>query len=422
MTESAEVVTTAPLCPVVSGKAFDPMDREQAGDQHRWLSVAQEQTPIFYMPDYDMWCVCRYDDVMRVIRDTENFSARDVVPNDLHPDLEDIFVSGHPMARALVVSDPPDHTRRRKALQPAFTPKAIAAYEPTVTRLAHELIDGLIERGGCDLASDFARKLALSTVTILCGLSPERGTEFDSLATFQLTASAGVATDSPGFRAEALRTKAFMDYLEELLERRRVDPKNDLISYLATVPERTGLEVTMEEMVSLLFNVFRAAIGNTVTGICVMFREILRRSLWHTVVDDHTHIEMIVEESLRWHAPAQAAMRITTKPITIAGQNLPAGAKVYAHYGAAQRDPRVFAHPDEFNPSRADIGMHFALGRGAHMCLGAPLARQEMQVSLRCFAERIPSLRLVTEEVSWTPSFFLGAPSMDELLLEWSVP
>ena len=419
MSAPVDALTAVPRCPIVSGRSYDPMDPEQAGNQYPWLSAAQKQAPVFYMPDYDMWCVTRYEDVLRIVRDVEHFSSRGVIPNDLHPDVAELLPAGHPFSRALVNSDPPEHTRRRKAMQRAFTPKAIATWTPRVHQLANELIDEFIGRGECNLVSDFAIKLSLQVVALLVGIPPEKASEYHSLSLRQLTVSASGPITASQRRVTAERTSSFVSYLKELLEQRRDEPKDDLVSYLVNAATRPGdPALTIDEMVSALMNVIGASIGNTVTGIALMFRELLRGGQWQAVRRSPALVSSCVEESLRWHDPAQAVLRITTRPVTIAGQDIPAGTKVYAHYGAAQRDPRMFSDPDRFDIERSDLGRHFALGKGAHTCLGAPMARLEMQESLRCFMERIPELRLVGDgEPTWIPDF-VGAQVV-ELLLEW---
>lgn len=260
----------------------------------------------------------------------------------------------------------------------------------------------------------------MEAVALVCGIPVGKAAEYHSLDLRRLTVSASGAIDRSERRAAAEQTRAFVSYLEEMIERRRAEPRDDLVSYLANAPAKPGEHaLTTDEIVSALINVLGAAVGNTVTGIAVMFRNVLLDPRqWQAVLKDSMVIELIVEETLRWHDPAQAVLRITTRPVTIAGKDLPAGARIYAHYGAAQRDPRVFSDPDKFNAARQDLTRHFAMGRGAHICLGAPLARLEMDLSLRCFAERIPGLRLVGDgELAWTPEF-VGA-QVNKLLLEW---
>ena len=412
----------APLCPVVDGRRFEPLDPRHAGDPYPWLLQAQREQPTFYMPAYDMWCVTRFEDVEWVVRDTEKFSSRSVVANDLHPDLIDLFPAGHPLVRALVNSDPPAHTRLRKALQPAFTPKAVAGYEPMIRGLADALIDGFESTGRCELVNDYTKRLTLRSVTQMCGLPLEDATEFASFNLAQLTESRGTIT-APHRRAEAERTRRFVDHLKGLIDKRRTNPEADLISYVAAVEPKVGPPLSKDEMVGLLFNILAASLDNTSNGISLMFHEVLRRrGLWQEICDGSRDVTRVIEETLRWHDPAQAVVRITTQPVTVAGQKIPESATIFAHYGAAQRDPSVFAAPNAFDPDRADLSRHFAMGRGAHMCLGAPVARLEMQISLERFSERIPDLRLVTdEELVWNAGAVgAGVPArIKELQVKW---
>jgi cytochrome P450 len=398
---------------------FDPLSPEHAGNPYPLLLKLQHDAPIFYIPRVNMWCVTGYEDVMEIIRDVETFSSQAVIPNDLHPDIESMFPDGSPQKHLIVNADPPQHTRLRKAMQPAFTPRAISARDPMVRELATRLIDQFVDRGSCDIVSEFSKILPLQVVILICGLPLERADEFGSLKIDQLSEVQTPNLDPTERMAMATRIRSFVDYLNEFIDERREHPVDDITSAAIHSPARPPLQ--NHEIISVLLNVIGAGVVTTANAIPLMLRELLRhQDQWRATCENPDLVDQIVEESLRFVNPVRGVVRITTRPVTVCGQDLPEGASIYLHYGAAQRDPRIFAAADKYEPARGDVSRHYAFGRGVHMCLGAPLARLEMQVSLKCFIERLPGLRLVDDTGGeWIPD--LISPDLVSLPVAWDV-
>jgi len=165
-----------PGCPFVGGVAYDPLDHEQILDPYPWLAAAQREAPVFYMPEYDEWCVTRHSDVLEVLKDTATFSSRRVVAPRHLPRLEERLPNGHPMNGGLVNTDPPEHTRLRKLAQRAFTPKMVASYEPATRELARSLTDAFAEDGRVNLVESFTRHRTGKTITMVIGAHPPRQT------------------------------------------------------------------------------------------------------------------------------------------------------------------------------------------------------------------------------------------------------
>src|SRR5262245_9229652 len=158
----------APRCPVVHGKPFDPFDAEQADDPYPWMRAARREAPVFYMPDLDVWCVPRWEDVLEVMRDDATFSSRNAItPRELDGPLAEVFPNGHPIRHSLLLKDPPEHTRVRKLVQRNFTRTAIANYEDMVRERANTLIDSFVDDGHCDLVSQYT---ALLPVQVICDI------------------------------------------------------------------------------------------------------------------------------------------------------------------------------------------------------------------------------------------------------------
>lgn len=424
MVSQASSIADAPRCPVVHGQEFNPWAEEQVADPFPWLERAQREAPVFYIPDLDMWCVTAHEDVMAVVRDTKTFSSRKVIDVEIHPDVVDQFPHGYPNTKAMVTSDPPYHTKLRKSIQPAFTPKRVAQHEPWVRALSDELVDDFVGDGRCEMVSQYSMPLATRVVSRLVGIPEERRDGFVqwSRDTLALTKTFGAGLSSKERLRRSKRALAFMDWLGELVAERRETPVGDLTSDLASATtEDGGWLLDVHEIVAQLSNVLAAGAGTTAYTVPAMMAELLRHpDQWAAARTDPELVDPVVEETLRFREPVRGVTRLTNREVTLRGVTIPKDATLYVHYGAAQRDASKFADPHTFDVFRDDVGHHFSFGRGAHMCLGAPVARLELRVALKTFIERIPGIRLAADyEERWKPNILIPDPV--ERRFEWDV-
>lgn len=417
-------MTTAsnPTCPVVHGEAFDPLNPRHAADPFPWLAAAQAQRPVFYLPGQDMWCVTRYADVIEVLRDPQTYSSRKVIRlAQLDPALAEAFRDGPP-DEVMVSQDPPVHTRLRALAQKAFTPKLVNEREDEVRDLCHRLIDAFADRGRCDLVADFAEKLPVQVITRLVGAPLDKAGDFHQWGIDRVTLLQGAPRLTGQQRAElGNRVLAMSDWLRDFVEQRRESPRDDLASALVHATTDEGFPVlSTPETVTMIGTILSAGSSTTAHFIPAMVRDLLLHpGQWAQVVADRTVLNRAIEETLRHVTSVYGVTRTTTRPVTLGGVNLPAGADLYVHYAAAQRDPEVFESPDALDIHRPNVKRHFAFGRGIHTCLGAPLARLEARVALECLIERLPGLRLAHDRPAerWIPSML--TPGLERLDLEW---
>jgi cytochrome P450 len=419
---AAVQVSRQPQCPFVNGVGFDPLQPDQVLDPHPWMEAARRETPVFYMPEYDEWCVTRHEDVLAVLRDTTTFSSKNVVMPRTLPGLEGL-PDGHPMAQGLVNTDPPDHTRLRKLAQKAFTPKMVASYEPEARATAHRILDEVLADGHVDLLSGFARAFTCETITRVIGAPPEHADQFKEWSDDNILC----LVDSPPLPPDLERKVAagvvkFDAYLRELIEARRQEPREDFASLLVTAESDDGTpSLTTFEIVRVLTNTVSAGFDTSASMICLMIYHLCEdRSRWERVLADRDLVGPAIEETLRYDSPIHGIRRDVMKDTEIGGVHIPRGSKIYTSYASAQRDERVFAAADRFDLDRDDVSEHFAFGKWTHFCLGAPLARMEAKVALEVLLERIPSLRLAPGARAEAMPSRMGA-FLTGLQVEWTV-
>jgi cytochrome P450 len=419
---SHSLPAAASRCPVVDGAAFDPLGAAECRDPMPWLRAAQHSAPVFFMPRYDMWCVTRYEDVIEVLRDPVTYSSRKTINLDkLPPDLLSAFPDGPP-DRVLVSLDPPDHTRLRGLARNAFTPKLVEAREAEIRTLCDVLIDRFAADGRCDLVSQFAAHLPVQVITRLIGAPVEHTDDFRRWAHDRIALLGSAPSLSQDERATiARRLIRFSGWLRDFVESRRKAPQDDLASALIAATSDDGSPaLSTSEVVNLIGTILSAGSSTTVNFIPLFMRLLLSHPGQLALIRaDPQLMRRAVEEALRRSTSVYGVPRVTTRPVRLAGVDIPAGADLYVHYAAAQRDDAVFDDPDTFDIRRPNVHRQFAFGRGIHTCLGAPLARLEARVAAECLLDRLPGLRLVAgQEETWLPH--LLTPGLARLELEWN--
>jgi cytochrome P450 len=293
----------------------------------------------------------------------------------------------------MLVVDPPDHTRYRRLVSRAFTPRATAAFEPMIAKTAAALLDDLEQRDGpVDLVGGYAAQLPVLVIAELLGVPVERREDFLRWG------AAAAATLDPGLplrryvRAErALR--AMHVFLRGHFERLWREPGEDLVSRLVHLPPDEALtERELHATVMLLLGAGFETTMNLIGNAVVLLDA--HRDQWTALVADPGGWAGAVEEVLRYDSPVQITGRSATAEVEIAGRAVPAGTRVTLLLGAANRDPGVFPDPARFDITRANARDHLAFSAGIHYCVGAGLARLEAGIALRTLADRFPDLRV----------------------------
>ncbi|OBG98640.1 cytochrome [Mycobacterium sp. E3251] len=292
--------------------------------------------------------------------------------------------------------DPPDHTRLRRLVSKAFAPKVVNALEPDIRSLVDGMLDRVAEKGHFDVVEDFAYPLPVAVICRLLGVPLDDEPQFSRASALLAQALDPFSTITgvpPELANERQQAGAWLrEYFHGLIDRRRSTPGDDLLSGLIAV-EESGDQLTEEEIVSTCNLLLIAGHETTVNLIGNAMLAMLRhRTHWTALGAEPGRAPAIVEETLRFDPPVQLVGRIALADMVIGGAEVPAGDVMMLVLAAAHRDPAEFDRPDIFDPDRKGL-RHLGFGRGAHYCLGAPLARLEAGVALSAVTARFPHAR-----------------------------
>lgn len=370
---------------------FDPFDRAHRADPYPWLHRLREQAPIYRNPR-GHWLISRHRDVVGVFRD-KRFG------HGTHLLQQNTFRRPVPgRSRPFIMLDPPEHTRLRGLVNKAFTPRMIDGLEPRIRQIVDRLLDQAIEQNETDLIDAFAYSVPVMVISELLGVPPQ------DMATVKELSHVVARGVDPDFNhtPEEMRTRAeafarFDEYFRGLLDERRRQPREDLLSGLVAVRE-SGSALTEAELLTTCILLYVAGhettmdlIGNGTLAL-LRFPDQLRR-----LAGEPGMARVAVEELLRFDPPTQLTRRTALEDVELAGYLIPQGDQVVLMRGAANRDPEVFDQPDRLDLGRVD-NRHVSFDGGIHFCLGAPLARLEGRIAFTRLLARAPRLELAVPE------------------------
>jgi len=390
---------------------LDPTHRADPYPVYRQL---RESGPIL-MPESNLVVFAGFDDCDEVLRHPASCSDR------LKSTVTQRAVAAGQEARpfgtpVFLFLDPPDHTRLRKLVSKAFSPKVVRALESDIAGLVDGLLDKVAAAGHMEVIADLAYPLPVAVICRLLGVPIEDEAQF-SWASALLAQGLDpfiAFTGQPQGVEERMKAGLWLrGYLRDLLRQRRADPGEDLMSGLIAV-EEAGDQLTEEEIVAtcnlLLIAGHETTVNLIANGVLAMLRH---PEHWSALSQDADRASAIVEETLRWDPPVQLVGRIAGEDMIIGGARIPKGDSMMLLLAAAHRDPAVTERPDEFDPTRDSI-RHLAFGLGPHFCLGAPLARLEAAVALSAVTQRFPDARFIPDPPLYKPNVTLrGMAGLD---------
>jgi cytochrome P450 len=357
---------------------------EMRRDPFPFYKKVRGSSPVLHLAPFDAWLVFGYDEVKQVLNNHEAFTSR------VGPEW-------------LVFLDPPRHSKLRALISQAFTPKSISLLEPRIRELSHELLEPCLLRGEMDLAAEYSVPLPMQVICEMIGLRPEDRPRFQKWSDAMLALSEDFFGGTQGARAIGgyrTATAEMHEYLEGLIAQRRQEPKEDLLTRLINA-EVDGERLTHAEILAffqLLLVAGQETTTNLLNNAVLCFSENPRElARWRAAPE---LLPSAIEEVLRYRSPFQWTLRSPTRPVTLGGTTIPAGKRVLAMMGSANRDAAHFAEPDRFKITR-NPNPHLAFGYGIHFCLGAALARLEARVALSDLLEKMESFEL--KERTWEP-------------------
>lgn len=404
----------------------DPAIQEDPYDAYKKL----RDMGVYHLPANDMYIVTRYDHIAEIVRDPDNFSenvaAHSKQPYLTNEDVAAVFREKGLQRQPTFMLDPPLHTTYRDLVEPFFMPKNLRKFEPFITRTVDELIDEFAGAGECEFVEAFGFQLPARVIVHLLGLPSE------DLPMLKHFAEAWVKPFAMGLPREEQIEAAeivcdFQHYLIEKIEEKRARPDDGLISALvhATYKDLDGVErnLSIEELDSFLET---AVVGGHETtanalssGMMLYVRnpdqaEILRA--------DSERIKNFVEEVLRLESPTQGMYRATTRDVHFHGALIPKGALVNLRFAAANRDERKFPDADKMDVFRQNAGNHMAFSQGIHHCLGATLARIELNIAFKALFSRMSDVAFAAghENPRHIPGYTLRA--LQELHITFNKP
>ena len=354
-------------------------------DPFPWYAMMRESAPVFLDPRQRNWSVFKYTDVQRVLSDHSVFSSQ-------------FIGSNQPLDASMISMDPPRHRQLRSLVTLAFTPRSIARLEPRITEIVNELLANVMSRGKMDVINDLATPLPVTVIAELLGIP------LADRASFKLWSDQLVgATSSYGKNPQ----EEMSHYFKWIIEQRRKEPQDDLISALL-IAQIDGKHLTEQELLG--FCVLLLAAGNETTT------HLIGNALW--CFDDYPEawtelranpalLPDAIEEVLRYRSPVKLMFRVTLQDTRLGDKDIPAGSGVTAWIGSADRDEAHFPNAGTFDIHRSP-NRHLAFGYGIHFCLGAPLARLESKITLGILLERFTSIRRDRDvELEPVPAFIL---------------
>ncbi len=362
---------------------------------YAFYTKARAASPAYEIPDVGAFLVTRFDSVLAAARTPEAFSSHRPKFGAGDPELEAIMAEGYPAVPALVTADPPEHTRYRKLVNKPFTAGAVARHEPLIRDTVTELINAFIDKGEFELLTDFAVQLPIRVIGLIMGVPSEDQPHFSRWADVIAESVSGYL---PRERAlECARGLVEMQhYFAALIERRRADPGDDLISHLVTAEEDSERPLDVPEILELIRIFLAGGTESTASLLGSAFYLMLTHpDQFAQVRADHTLIPAMLEETLRLESPVQWNPRMVENPdVALDGVAVPPGSRVLLSWGAANRDPEKFGpDADEFNIHRPRVS-HAAFGHAFHFCLGAPLARLEASIACEQLLTRLGDIEL----------------------------
>jgi hypothetical protein len=374
-------------------------------DPYPALARLRDTDPVYWSDSLGGWILTRYDDILATFKDVAAYSnegrlgrASAYLPAEARGRLG--AFEAHYRTKGLLHSDPPDHTRLRRLVLRAFSPRVVEALRPRIQQVVDGLIDDVADAGEMDVIEALAFALPLTVLAGLLGVDAGMAPRFrgwaDRLLAFQ-------GQNRPAEHLLLAAQDALLEarqYLAGLIERRRREPGSDLISLMACPGDGTEA-LSDAEIINTGITLLTA--GHETTASLIgngLYTLLSHPEQWARLKADPALLGPAIEEILRFESPVARQPRLLRHDTELRGQRLRAGQMAFQMLNAANRDPAQFRDPDSFDIGR-EPNRHIAFGQGIHFCIGAPLSRAEGHITFGAILERLPEIRLKEPRPDW---------------------
>ncbi|EJR62485.1 hypothetical protein IIO_02416 [Bacillus cereus VD115] len=385
-------------------------------DAYEIYKESRKVQPILFVNQIEIgkeWLITRYEDALPLLKDNRlKKDQANVFPQDTKNMYLEVDNSDH-LTTHMLNSDPPNHSRLRSLVQKAFTPKMISQLDGRIQRIADDLISEIERKGTLNLVDDYSFPLPIIVISEMLGIPKE------DQAKFRIWSHAVIA--SPETPEEIKETEKqlseFITYLQYIVDVKRKNPKEDLVSALI-LAENEGQKLSARELYSMIMLLIVAGHETTVNLITNTVLALLENPKQLQLLKDNPKlIDSAIEEGLRYYSPVEVTTaRWAAEPFQIHDQTIQKGDMVIIALASANRDETVFENPEVYDIMREN-NRHIAFGHGSHFCLGAPLARLEAKIAITTLFKRIPELQIKgdREDIKWQGNYLMR--SLEELPL-----
>lgn len=375
-------------------------------DPYAYWDALRDEGPVFQEQHHGVFMVTGYDEALAVYRDSATFSSCNSVtgpfpgfPVPLEGDDVSDLIDAHrdelPFTDQLPSFDPPRHTQHRGLLQRLFTPRRLQENEEAMWKIAHGQIDTFLPGGRdgiapCEFVNEFAAPVAMLVIADLLGVpEADRGRFREQLDAPSTSGEAGVGHSPLEFLYDTFRA-----YIED----RRANPRDDVLTRIATASFPDGSTPTVDDVMLLASNLFAAGQETTVRLLAYSMQKLGEdQALQQWLRDDRSRIPGFIEECLRYESPIKGDFRLARRTTEVGGVKIPGGSVVMVINGAANRDERQFGCPHQFDAERGEAREHLAFGHGVHFCIGAALARAEGRITVETMLDRTTEIAISEE-------------------------
>ena len=387
---------------------YNPFIPEVHANPYPMYARLRAEDPVHWSALMEAWVLTRYDDVVAVLTDSrfsaDRRQARNRFADEIARREEEFGPFGR--TRTMLTSDPPEHTRLRRLVSKAFTPRMVEGLRPRIQEIVDELLDAVAQNGRMDVIRDLAYPLPVIVIAEMLGVPPEHRDQFKHWSDEIVGALGGPLVPQETLERSRVAVHELAEYLSGVIVERRREPREDLVSGLIAAEEQ-GQILSEDEMLATAMLLLVAGNETTTNLIGNGMLSLLRNpDEMERLCADPSLVPTAVEELLRYDGPVQATGRVAMEELEIGGQKVTKGQAVLTVLGAANRDPAQFGKPDELDLDRQP-NEHVAFGDGIHFCLGAPLARAEGQIAFETLLRRFAHPRLETDNLQWGGSFIL---------------